>query len=296
MLHFASFFGFPLCFVLFAIHTPVTANFQLPNLDLFTEVAFPKLTLHPQADAFDFDLETALPPASSSLVPLGALPTACAPYEGPGNECTTGMAATAVTFEDCGAAFTVCRCADAVMTMNTVVDRLGRVPVGLRRFLGTVLVLGGQTHAYTNLTTGDVHLFGDCAMDTWVHETAHAFDYAVPTAPHSNSVGWEKATLQDSCVPDDYALTNQVEDFAQMTVIKTYMLLHSGNLPPGFQSACMQNQLRFLSTLSLFNATSLFGNTCAIDDEMPGARPEDPGCYEDLQDSSFRFSTTPENL
>ncbi|KAJ7680037.1 hypothetical protein B0H17DRAFT_1206185 [Mycena rosella] len=242
MLSTASFFGL-LCFVFFALLTPATANFQLPNLHVFSEVSFPKLSLHAQEHNFDsFDLEDALSPASSTSVAL-ALPNACAAYEGPGNECTAGMTATAVTYEDCGNTFSVCRCADANMTMDTVVDRLGRVPVGLRRFLGTVMVLGGETQAYTNLTNGDIHFFGDCQMDTWIHEAAHTFDYAIPNTPHSNSVGWENATLQDSCAPDDYALTNQVEDFAQMTVINIYMLLHNGNLPLGFQAACMQNQL-----------------------------------------------------
>ncbi|KAJ6543565.1 hypothetical protein DFH09DRAFT_990604 [Mycena vulgaris] len=288
MLSPASFFGLTLCFV-FVLLSPVAADFQLPNLHIYSEILFPRLTLDAQAPNFDFDLEKALPPASSTLTPL-AVPAACAAYTGPGGECTAGMAATAVAFEDCGSAFTMCRCADANMTMDTAVDRLARVPVGLRRFLGTVFVLGGPTHAYTNLTNGDVHLFGDAAMDTWIHETAHAFDYAIPTDPHSNSAAWEKATIQDSCAPDTYALTNQVEDFAQMAVIKIYMLLQNGNLPPGFQSACMQKQLNFMAALPLFNATRLFGNTCAINDGQRGVRKK---IGPKVLDATRTFKTVP---
>ncbi|KAJ7107061.1 hypothetical protein C8R44DRAFT_637974 [Mycena epipterygia] len=273
MLSFASFF-ITITFLFCVAFTPAAAHFQLPNLELFTEIALPSLTLRPQFPAFNFDLEKALPPARSTLTPVSVLPTACAAYQGPGNdsECASGMAATAVTFEDCGSTFSVCRCPDANMTLETAVDRLARVPVGLRRFVGTVFVLGGETRAYTNLTTADIHFFGDCAMDTWIHEATHAFDYSVPTFPHSNSVGWEKATLQDTCVPDNYSLTNQVEDFAQMGVLKIYSLLHNGTLPPGFQSSCMQNQLNFMHTLPLYNATTLFGNTCDIEDGSLGVR------------------------
>ncbi|KAJ7082697.1 hypothetical protein B0H15DRAFT_785644 [Mycena belliarum] len=269
MLPQAASFLFALFFL--ALFAPANANYKLPKLEIFSAVSFPRLDLRPQASGFSFDLEVALPPATSALEPLATVPIACSVYAGPGGECAAGMVATAVTYEDCGNTFDVCRCTDANMTMDTVVDRLGRVPVGLRRFLGTVLVLGGKTQAYTNLSTGDVHFFGQCAMETWIHEAAHALDYAIETAPLSNSVGWEKATLRDSCVPDNYSLTNQVEDFAQMAVIKTYMLLHSGNLPPGFEAACMENQLAFLNALPVFNPLTLFGNTCAIS-AVPDAR------------------------
>ncbi|KAJ7641933.1 hypothetical protein FB45DRAFT_738910 [Roridomyces roridus] len=221
----------------------------------------PQLTLQPQAPSFAFDLTNALPPASSSLTPLSSLPPACSDSVGPTNECTATMSATAITYEDCGDPFVVCRCADANMTMDTIVDRLGRVPVGLRRFVANVVVSSAPlsgSHAYTNLTTGDIHMFGDTTMDVWIHEVP-PFD----TTP-SASQGWAEALQQDTCVPDNYSQTNRVEDFAQLSVIKIYALLHSGNLPPGFNSTCMQNQLTFMDGLSLYNATQLFGNTCAI--------------------------------
>ncbi|KAJ7112836.1 hypothetical protein C8R43DRAFT_903477 [Mycena crocata] len=272
MLSFSPSFVFALSFVLSALFPLTAAHFEFPNLKIFAEIQLPALTLHPQQDAFNFDLASALPPAESKLTPFAAPPTSCQAYLGPGKECASDMDAQVVTFEDCGDGITVCRCRDANMTLATAVDRLGRVPVGLRRFVGNVFLLGGVTHAYTNLSTGDIHLFGDAAMDTWIHEASHAFDFSVPTAPHSGSVEWEKATFQDSCAPDDYALTNRVEDFAQMSVLKIYMLLHGGNPPPGFQTACMLNQLNFMSTLAVYNATTLFGNTCRIHDGVPGVR------------------------
>ncbi|KAJ7503250.1 hypothetical protein B0H11DRAFT_1984703 [Mycena galericulata] len=291
MFSFAAFF----CFTLYFVFPPlVNAHFQLPTLDVLPsvkEITLPGLTFRSQATTFNFDLESALPPASSTLAPYSTIPLACASYEGPGNECTANMTAAAVTFEDCGSAYTICRCSDANMTMDTAVDHLGRVPVGLRRFVGSVMLFGGETHAYTNLSTGDIHMFGVTEMDTWVHEATHAFDYAVPTAAHSNAAGWEAATTtEDSCAPDDYSLTNRVEDFAQMSVMKVFMLLHNGNLPSGFQSNCMSNQLNFMSTLAVYNATRLFGNTCNIKDGAPGVRHSTSPA---VLDSTRVFMTVP---
>ncbi|KAJ7112832.1 hypothetical protein C8R43DRAFT_1157281, partial [Mycena crocata] len=214
----------------------------------------------PQATNFDnFDLTAALPPASNTQSPVSALPFNCA--KNSPAECATTLTATAVTYEDCGDPFIICRCDNATMTMDTAVDRLGRLPVGLRRFLGTIFLFGGDTRAYT-LTSGDMHFFGDCAMDTWIHESPNI----------SGSAAWAKTIADDSCVPDTYATRNQVEDFAQMSVIKIYALLHSGHLPPGFQTECMSHQLNFMAALPIYNATSLFGNTCRLQDGVSGAR------------------------
>ncbi|KAJ6543573.1 hypothetical protein DFH09DRAFT_1367915 [Mycena vulgaris] len=240
----------------------------------FSEIAGPTLTLRPQATGYDFDLEAALPAASNTLSQLPGLPTNCAQFLGPGKECTTNMAAMAVTYEDCGDPFTVCRCDNANMTMDTAVDRLGRVPVGLRRFIGTVLVMENVTEAYTNLSTGDIHLSGDCNMDVWVHEATHAFDFRTGysnSAPSSSHV-WVKAIADDSCAPDQYSLRNEMEDFAQLSVIKIYALLHDGHLPPGFSADCMSHQLDFMSMLNVYNTTNLFGNTCNIQDGAVGVR------------------------
>ncbi|KAJ7680051.1 hypothetical protein B0H17DRAFT_943512 [Mycena rosella] len=238
----------------------------------FSEVNLPPLTLQPQQIDFStFDLTSSLPPAYITLSMPIALPASCATYVGAEQECTSEMTALTVAFEDCGDMFTVCRCADAQMSTDTVLDRLGRVPVGLRRYVGVVIVLNDtEPNAYT-LFNGDIHFFGDCAMDTWVHEMTHAFDFASPT-PQSNSSDWAAALAGDSCVPDDYSLTNRVEDFAQVGVLKTYILLHGGTLPPGFVVDCMANQLAFVDSLALYDPGPLFGNTCHIIDNGPVAR------------------------
>jgi hypothetical protein len=126
------------------------------------------LAQRPQANAFNFNLTFSLPRASTTLKPLDNVPAACTSYQ-PG-ECKATMQATNVTFDDCGDSWTICRCSDAQMSLDDTVDRFARVPTGLRRYVGTVVVLGDQSpHAYT-LTTGDIHLFNDCQMETFLHE------------------------------------------------------------------------------------------------------------------------------
>lgn len=150
---------------------PTATNSSVPTA---TNSSAP-LDLNPeQPDFSSFNLYSYLNSPSSTLTALSTLPPNCASYttstsSGPA-ECTAGMTAMNITFDDCGDAFTVCRCADANMTMDVVTDRFARVPVGLRRYVGTVVVLADVTaHAYT-LTSGDIHMFADCQMDTWVHE------------------------------------------------------------------------------------------------------------------------------
>lgn len=50
------------------------------------------------------------------------------------------------------------------------------------------------------------------------------------------------------------------------------MVLYDGQLPPGFTADCMENQLQFMDTVSLFRPDLLFGNTCDIVDGGPAAR------------------------
>ncbi|KAJ7107055.1 hypothetical protein C8R44DRAFT_594088, partial [Mycena epipterygia] len=208
-----------------------------------------------------FDLTSALPPAYTTLLQAIELPPDCAQYVGPTSKCTTQMMALSVYFEDCGDPFTVCRCTDATMTMDTVIDRLGRVPVGLRRYLDVLMVFNATMPSAYTITNGDVQLFGDCEIDTWVHEMMHAFDFANGTA-QSSGPGWAAALAADTCVPDIYSLTNEVEDFAQVGVLKTYMLLYDGNPPPGFSADCMAHQLAFMAALPLYDPGTLFGNDC----------------------------------
>ncbi|KAK0199405.1 hypothetical protein DFS33DRAFT_1368039 [Desarmillaria ectypa] len=209
--------------------TVIYANTSLEDVQNAIVVTGAALNLAAQEEKFNFNLTANMPASTTtSVTTLRALPENCGAYNVPGGECTDGMTATNVTFDDCGDPWTVCRCSNANMTMDTVVDQLGRVPVGLRRYVATVVVLGDtSTHAYT-LTNGDIHLFGDSAIETGLHEvrtrvssfcygiteyveqSMHSFDFASGTSVSSSSK-WLDAIGNDSCAPDGYSLTNAVE-------------------------------------------------------------------------------------
>ncbi|KAF9456449.1 hypothetical protein BDZ94DRAFT_1204448 [Collybia nuda] len=229
------------------------------------------LTQNAQQDAYIFDLTTSLNPTASTITTLPTVPANCAIYNGPDGECPTYFVASSVTYADCADAYTICQCSTANMSLSTAVDRLGRVPIGLRRYVATVALLGGdETRAYT-LTTGDIHIFGDPQVDTWVHEAGHAYDFA-SGSPFSGTSEWLGAIKSDTCVPDKYSATSAGENFAQQIVMKVYSMTHNNTLPAGFAPDCMSHQLEYMNGLFLFNQNTLFGNTCAIEGSEPGAR------------------------
>ncbi|KAK7055957.1 Conidiation-specific protein 13 [Favolaschia claudopus] len=249
-----------------------------------------------QRNLGSFDLTPILPPASVTSWRAVNAPESCTTYAGQqdGSECRTDLTAVSIQFEDCGDEFVVCRCADAEMSMNDVFERLGRVPIGLRRYGGVVMVAaqaGSDTaHAYTWTSgehTGDIHFFGDCGMETWVHEFMHAFDSAPDRPrPQSNGSRWQNALATDTCVPDSYSLTNAVEAYAQLGLLIIYQVVY-GILPPGFTADCMSNQLAYMTSLPLFNGSTLFGNNCDIQDGPPARHTRPPN----VLDPSRTFQT-----
>lgn len=220
-----------------------------------------------QQDYSAFDLGTNLLTPSSTITPLSTLPPQCSDAT-TASECPNAQYAAAdVTYDDCGSSWTICRCDTANMTLDAAAARLGQVPVGLRRYVATVVVAPAPAkHAYT-LVTGDIHIFGEPEVDAWVHEAGHAYDWASGT-PLSGSQGWTDALAADTCVPDVYSQTSAGEDFAQMTVMMVYSLLHGGALPPGWSGDCMARQMAYMAAQPTFNKDDLFGNTCAIADSQ----------------------------
>lgn len=116
-----------------------------------------------------FDLLTIPGPQSRTFTALPTVPSLCASYTSSSSECTATMQAFNITLGDCGSSWTMCRCTDADISLEEAVDHLARVPVGLRRNVGTVLIMkDSSAHAYTE--AGDIHFFGVCSQRTWVHE------------------------------------------------------------------------------------------------------------------------------
>ncbi|KAJ7584060.1 hypothetical protein C8J56DRAFT_863494 [Mycena floridula] len=224
------------------------------------------LTQKPQQAGLNFTEVLSLPTFTSQVLPL--TPDRCASFTGVGKECTATMTATNISYADCGAPFTICRCSDAEISLGVSIDTLGRVPIGLRRYFETIMVMAGGSlgaHAYTFPVSGEAHFFGNCLVNTWIHEATHAADGALGITADDVGGAWAQAVASDTCVPDAYAQTNIVEDLAQMSVLKIYLLLNNNQMPAGFSAACMSNQLAVLDGLALYDSSTMFGNTCAFD-------------------------------
>lgn len=115
-----------------------------------------------------------IPGPSRSYTTLDTIPSNCAAYTGSGQECEVEMQAFNVVLGDCGTSWTLCRCTNANIGLEEAIDHLARVPIGLRRNVGTVMIMPDtSTHAYTLAT--DIHFFGVCSQRTWIHEVCGVF-------------------------------------------------------------------------------------------------------------------------
>lgn len=57
-----------------------------------------------------------------------------------------------------------------------------------------------------------------------------------------------------------------MQDFAQVSVLEVYWQYH-GALPSPYVSTCMENQFAYIKSLDLYANATLFGETCAINDD-----------------------------
>lgn len=74
-----------------------------------------------------------------------------------------------------------------------------------------------------------------------IHESAHAQDHGFSSSdPFLTAIG------SDTCVPDSYAQTNNVECYAQAMVVFLYKLWRPYAPPPAPGIGCMFNQLAAL--------------------------------------------------
>ncbi|KAJ7597579.1 hypothetical protein C8J56DRAFT_1108906 [Mycena floridula] len=89
-------------------------------------------------------------------------------------------------------------------------------------------------HAWAR--NGEIVFFGSTYMpNTWVHVSSHVLDqYAIPVnnIRYSVSQKWLNTIAQDPDVPDAYANSNSVEDFAQVANITMF----DKTVPGGFGS------------------------------------------------------------
>lgn len=150
-----------------------------------------------------------------------------------------------VAYADCSdKPWTVCRCTDAQLSVDQMVNAFGRVPPGVRSHVVHIFILDGSR------PDGSVGKSGGSNNDRFVirgpiddaafaHESFHSVDKGF-----SSSSTFTDAYNADSCVPDDYANAAPPEDFAQLGVWLDYDI---NGIPISSyldkDQSCMRNQL-----------------------------------------------------
>lgn len=128
-----------------------------------------------------------------------------------------------------------------------------QVPLYLRQWVTSISAIpasGGS--AYTE--AGHITFFDAIDLDVMVHESTHAQDQGFSgSATYLNAIG------SNSCVPDDYAQTNNVECYAQDMVVFLYKLWNPYNPPLGTE--CMSGQLNAINSSQAFGLQAYINAT-----------------------------------
>ncbi|KAI4192277.1 MAG: hypothetical protein LQ350_008677 [Teloschistes chrysophthalmus] len=137
-----------------------------------------------------------------------------------------------IHYSDCEQPWVVCQHKDTKLSLNTMVDLFGKLPVLVRSHVKHVVNLPTKTNGYAFSQDGSIALFGidDDGIAVFIHEAGHCIDLNGGYAGRilSSSQDWDDAINADSNVPDPYSGTNMVEDVAQNTVLAVYDVVVPG--------------------------------------------------------------------
>ncbi|KAJ6258505.1 hypothetical protein Dda_6548 [Drechslerella dactyloides] len=165
------------------------------------------------------------------------------------------MEAYNVTYtQGCQEPWVFCRERTAQLSVESMASLFGRLPLHMRELVRhPIAVKDTSCSAFSYTDIGDILFKGDCSTPSvWIHETGHQMDAALNLQnDESGSEQWMDAVSKDTCVPDDYANTNNIEDFAQVTVTALYQSIR-GYIPTSYHPGCFDNQLSRL--LRVFRA------------------------------------------
>ncbi|KAF3921203.1 hypothetical protein ABW21_db0203567 [Orbilia brochopaga] len=170
-----------------------------------------------------------------------------------------------VTYKDgCANPWVFCRAKNAPLSLDTMIDLFGKLPLHMRELVRHPIAVNDPScSAYSYTTIGDIVFRGNCYKPSvWIHETAHQMDaFLHPDRAASGTPVWNDALNADTCVPDDYANNNKVEDFAQVTVTALYCALHNRSIPHADfgNDGCFNNQLNMI--LKYYQDRYLIGST-----------------------------------
>ncbi|KAK6531680.1 hypothetical protein TWF694_002856 [Orbilia ellipsospora] len=208
-----------------------------------SEVAYPNGLHQP----FDPGFEKYTSPAKHTIKKWtnGEIPSGCKTRF---NELKINLANTEVydvTYATgCKAPWVMCRATNAQLDINTMANLFGRLPLHMRAVVRhSIAVPQSSCSALSYTDIGDTVYYGNCnTPSVWIHETGHQMDAMLkPASAESGTQAWKSAISADSCVPDSYANVNDVEDFAQNTVVALYRSIH-GSIPTPSHPGCFSHQ------------------------------------------------------
>ncbi|KAK6523737.1 hypothetical protein TWF281_001709 [Arthrobotrys megalospora] len=167
-----------------------------------------------------------------------------------------------IKYSDCDRAWTFCRHKSAQLTIEQMADSFGRMSVHMRSLVRHPIALpagGCSAQAFTEV--GDIVMYGACkAVTVWVHETGHQLDARLkPAQRFSGTTPWIQALGFDSCVPDSYANSNTVEDFAQVVVVAQFNTL-LGYKPKEAFPGCLDHRHGLLEHTFRYNYLEYIGS------------------------------------
>ena len=142
------------------------------------------------------------------------------------------LKAVRVTYNYCDLPWVLCRCDNANM------KSVGLAQIDFDSsgdFISTHVSISSFYLSSHHLVAFD----GDCSRTVFLHEAAHSLDQGL-----SGSTVWHNAVANSTCVPDDYANSSYVEDFAQMEDMYNYRR-HRDTFP--MPAACLIPQMDVMS-------------------------------------------------
>ncbi|KZW01044.1 hypothetical protein EXIGLDRAFT_638638 [Exidia glandulosa HHB12029] len=168
-----------------------------------------------------------------------------------------------VRYADCAMAWVFCRHHRADLSQAEMIDLFGRLPVHERQWVRHVMAFPGNTPGIISAyaSNGDIAMQGDTASPMFFqHETTHVLDFYRNNGS-SSTAQWKAAIAKDSCVPEDYSNTNEIEDYATIGLMSLYEIITPGGLDPIGNWRCLVNQK---NALDAFQRSDMIpGGTCS---------------------------------
>ncbi|KKZ61622.1 hypothetical protein EMCG_03868 [[Emmonsia] crescens] len=159
--------------------------------------------------------------------------------------CTAGrLDVYNVTYSDCldQDPWVICHCNDAQHSVDTMVEKFGLVPAGLRSRVRHLIAFEDKTPGGLHVDPWNiVAVYGDVNDSVYMHESSHCTDRGFST-----SEAFLKAKDLDTCWPSQYSKTTDRELFAETGV--AYLYDNSGKtlLERGYDPSCLANGLKAL--------------------------------------------------